>query len=257
MGSSFRSPLATGYSPPGHAARGPCTEARPRPDRLDRLFRGPIARAGFGERAGATPGRQGGRRTDLAPTSRSTAASLWNLRRSSGQVRLRGDRHSRQLSRRSIDAEVEDLHHVGLAAGDRDEAVLARRQRLLGPKLGEALLARLGHQLDGVLRIDAVAEGRAAPAPAVVLAHWQVAVLLAGLEPREDPLLCRLRRGEHGLLVRDAVLRAGGRQDHLLARADEGGSRDLLDAVSRAELLLAARSRVGDGRISGRGGGRR
>src|SRR5438876_9446204 len=59
-------------APPGHAARGPRTEARPRPGRRDRLFRGPMARTGFGERGGQS---QGGRGTDLAATSRSTAAS--------------------------------------------------------------------------------------------------------------------------------------------------------------------------------------
>ena len=34
----------------------------------------------------------------------------------------------------SVDAEVEDLNHVRLTAGHRDESVLARRQRLFGPQ---------------------------------------------------------------------------------------------------------------------------
>src|SRR5262250_3561451 len=79
----------------------------------------------------------------------------------------------------SLDAEVEDLHHVRLTAGHRDESVLARRQRLFGPQSVGATRAGLREQLDRILWVHAVTELNSAPAPAIVLAHRQIAIPLA------------------------------------------------------------------------------
>ena len=48
--------------------------------------------------------------------------------------RLRRPRRHSAHAKVSVDAEVEDLDHVRLTAGHRDESVLARRQRLFGPQ---------------------------------------------------------------------------------------------------------------------------
>ena len=107
---------------------------------------------------------------------------------------------------------------------------------------------------DPVLRIGTLAKGHACPAPAGVPADRQIAIVLAGLQTHECPLIRGEVGREHRLLVRHAVLGPRRRDHDFLARAGERSHRRFDLPARGFERPGPGRADMGDRRVPRRRG---